>query len=57
MNLFEVIRDNDKFVVNLDKKTCACRRWDLSGVPCYHAISCIYFAKCAPENYIGDVYR
>ena len=57
MNMFEVIRDNDNFFVNLEKKTCACRRWDLSSIPCYHAIACIYFAKRVPENYISDAYR
>ena len=57
MNLFEVIRDNEKCVVDSGEKTCACRRWDLCGIPCYHAISCIYFAKRIPEDYISDAYR
>ena len=57
MNLFEVIRDNDKYTVNLGDRTCACRRWDITGIPCYHAIACIYFAKRVPENYINDAYR
>lgn len=24
----------DKYTVNLDTQSCACRRWDLTGIPC-----------------------
>lgn len=27
-----------KFVVNLEQKTCSCRAWQVSGIPCKHAI-------------------
>ena len=30
-----------QYVVDLRAKTCACRRWNLSGIPCAHAISAI----------------
>ena len=28
--------------VDLAKRTCTCRRWDISGIPCQHAIAAIY---------------
>ncbi|KAK8705322.1 hypothetical protein V6N13_048926 [Hibiscus sabdariffa] len=31
----------NQHTVDLDSTTCSCRKWDLIGVPCCHAISCI----------------
>lgn len=31
-----------KNVVDLGLRTCSCRRWELTGIPCKHAISAIY---------------
>ncbi|KAK3120751.1 hypothetical protein QOZ80_9AG0693220 [Eleusine coracana subsp. coracana] len=36
--VFEV-RCNAIFVVNLENWECTCRRWQLSGIPCMHAIA------------------
>ncbi|XP_012852893.1 PREDICTED: uncharacterized protein LOC105972477 [Erythranthe guttata] len=33
----------DRLKVNIDEKTCSCRRWQLSGIPCAHAISAMYY--------------
>jgi hypothetical protein len=41
--LFEVSKDTSKYVVNLTERTCACRRWDLSGIPCKHVIAFRWF--------------
>jgi len=30
-----------RFVVNLKERTCSCRAWDVSGLPCKHAIAYI----------------
>ncbi|XP_063938645.1 uncharacterized protein LOC135148249 isoform X2 [Daucus carota subsp. sativus] len=30
-----------ELVVDLGKKSCSCRKWDLTGIPCYHAAACI----------------
>lgn len=29
----------------------------LSGIPCYHAVACIYFKLDNPENYIHECYE
>ncbi|WOK98455.1 hypothetical protein Cni_G07167 [Canna indica] len=31
--------------------------WDLSGIPCYHAISCIFWLKEEPENYVDNYFK
>ncbi|WOH15663.1 hypothetical protein DCAR_0935206 [Daucus carota subsp. sativus] len=46
-----------ELVVNLLKRTCACRKWDLTGLPCYHACACIALRNEPWENYIHDCYK
>ncbi|GJZ84812.1 pentatricopeptide repeat-containing protein [Tanacetum coccineum] len=36
--LFEVRKANKGFGVNLNIKTCTCKRWNLSGISCIHAV-------------------
>jgi hypothetical protein len=57
MTKFSVTNDIDTFVVNLEHKTCACRKWDLTGIPCCHAISCIWHNEVQPEEYVSYFYR
>ena len=44
-------------MVDKDEGSCSCRRWQLTGIPCSHAISVIYYNKEKPENYIDDCYK
>nr|KAJ0204637.1 hypothetical protein LSAT_V11C500292560 [Lactuca sativa] len=30
---------NDQHVVDIDQMTCTCRKWELTGIPCRHAIA------------------
>jgi hypothetical protein len=54
---FEVQEKEDrKYVVNLQQRTCTCRYWQLSGLPCCHAISCIYKASQKLDEYIAPCY-
>ncbi|KAH0992141.1 hypothetical protein GBA52_003624 [Prunus armeniaca] len=45
-----------EFVVDLRAKTCFCRRWDLCGIPCSHAISCIYHRQENVFDYAHECY-
>ena len=47
---------NMRFTVNLEARTCSCRYWQLSGLPCCHAISAIYCAGQEVENFIASCY-
>nr|XP_028956330.1 uncharacterized protein LOC114824095 [Malus domestica] len=46
-----------EFVVDLKAKTCSCRRWDLCGIPCPHAISCIFSTDENVYDYTHDCYK
>lgn len=46
-----------QFAVDLAIKTCSCMRWDLCGLPCPHAISCILRRKHDPYSYLDECYK
>lgn len=29
------------FVMDLERKICTCERWELMGIPCFHATACM----------------
>src|ERR1044072_8360785 len=55
-NLCPMTKDNDKYAVNLASATCACRRWDLTGIPCQHVVACIWWARRNHEDYVHPCY-
>lgn len=57
----------DQCVVNMPKRECTCRRWELTGIPCKHAVAAINdMAKhnkesidnqvAIPEDYVSPCY-
>ncbi|XP_060167418.1 uncharacterized protein LOC132598512 isoform X2 [Lycium barbarum] len=44
------------FSVDLKEKTCSCRRWDLTGIPCNQPIAAIWVKKDEPEMYVHECY-
>lgn len=54
---FEVKTQTSRFTVNLSTKTCSCRYWQLSGLPCAHAISCIYYKSPSLDSFIASCYN
>ncbi|RYR52701.1 hypothetical protein Ahy_A06g027593 [Arachis hypogaea] len=47
----------DKFVLDLAAVECSCRKWQMSGIPCSHAINCISFKGLDLESYVNDFYK
>ena len=47
----------NSYAVNLAEKTCCCRRYQLSGIPCGHALACICEVGHEVWNYIHDWYK
>ncbi|XP_076934262.1 uncharacterized protein LOC143600465 [Bidens hawaiensis] len=49
-------------VVNVELKTCTCRKWDLTGMPCKHAVVAIRnmaengMNVGVPENWVDEAY-
>ncbi|GKB89203.1 mutator type transposase, partial [Tanacetum coccineum] len=31
-----------QYVCNMTQRTCSCKKWDLTGIPCKHAVACIW---------------
>ncbi|KAL3514306.1 hypothetical protein ACH5RR_027023 [Cinchona calisaya] len=46
----------ENFVVDLEKWVCDCRRWELTGIPCSHAICCIQVIDEEPERFVNQCY-
>ncbi|KAL6181344.1 hypothetical protein ACLB2K_047999 [Fragaria x ananassa] len=42
--------------VQLDTMSCTCRRWNLCGLPCGHAIAAIYSKCWLPDDYVSEWY-
>lgn len=47
----------EQFVVDLEARTCSCRRWQLNGIPCTHAIPAILGQNEDPKNYLANCYN
>jgi hypothetical protein len=45
-----------RFVVNLHDRTCSCRKWQVFGIPCKHAIAFITSLTNAPLERYVDLY-
>jgi hypothetical protein len=54
--VFQVQNRDYTFKVDIVSKTCDCRRWDLTGIPCCHAISCLRHERIPPESVVSDCY-
>ncbi|PPD92806.1 hypothetical protein GOBAR_DD10238 [Gossypium barbadense] len=46
----------NKHVVDLFNSSCSCRKWDLSGIPCKHVVSCMQLLAVSPETYVNTCY-
>ena len=44
-NLHKVEHNNVNYVVDINEKTCGCRKWQMVGMPCVHAASVIIGKK------------
>ncbi|CAK8567158.1 unnamed protein product [Lathyrus sativus] len=47
----------DKFSVNLKEHLCSCIRWELTGLPCLHALSAMKSMNHKVDDYIPHYYR
>ena len=53
----------EQCVVNLNERVCSCRKWEVSGIPCRHAVAVIYdmanngMDVGLPEDYVHESYK
>ncbi|GJS47575.1 mutator type transposase, partial [Tanacetum coccineum] len=53
---------NDQVVVNVVARTCTCRRWELTGIPCKHVVATNWVMSLnneagIPEEWVHPCYR
>ncbi|GKF74827.1 hypothetical protein Tco_0224271, partial [Tanacetum coccineum] len=54
-NVFEARNEYGSFVVDIRARTCSCRSWQLSGIPCVHIVAvALTFLNKDPETYVSD---
>ncbi|KAL3640152.1 hypothetical protein CASFOL_015120 [Castilleja foliolosa] len=53
---FQITGANEQYNVNILEGSCTCRRWQLTGIPCRHAISAIWCRKEEPVWYVNKFY-
>lgn len=52
------VKFNTRFVtVDLDRSSCDCRVFDLTGIPCPHALAAIYNRRHQPIDYVSEFYK
>ncbi|CAK8536698.1 unnamed protein product [Lathyrus sativus] len=56
MAIFGVTNGIETYCVNVHEGACACRNWDLIGILCSHAITCIWHNKKHPEEFVSEYY-
>nr|XP_023900754.1 uncharacterized protein LOC112012612 [Quercus suber] len=54
---FKVKNGLQSFIVDPAKGVCSCRKWDITGIPCCHAVSCILFNREQVEKYTNASYH
>lgn len=54
--IFQVQSKEFQYTVDIVSKHCDCRRWDLTGIPCNHAISCLRHERISPESVLPNCY-
>ena len=54
---FEVKNGLKSFTMDLEEKSCSYMKWDITGTPCCHAISCIFFNRDDAEKYVNACYK
>ncbi|XP_039127030.1 uncharacterized protein LOC120263224 [Dioscorea cayenensis subsp. rotundata] len=52
----QIIGVGGTFIVDMVENTCTCRRWELTGLPCPHAINAIYGNNQQPEEFVHACY-
>ncbi|KAJ8432093.1 hypothetical protein Cgig2_001174 [Carnegiea gigantea] len=51
------LTNNRSLVVNLARRTCSCKWWQLQGLPCAHAMAVIDKHKLWVYDYVSDYYK
>ncbi|XP_073119764.1 uncharacterized protein [Henckelia pumila] len=53
---FQISGPRNQHSVDLSKMSCSCRRWEMTGIPCPHAICAMWCKRENPEAYVHRYY-
>ncbi|XP_049389222.1 uncharacterized protein LOC125853550 [Solanum stenotomum] len=54
---FEIQEGEYRHIIDMTRKTCSCRLWQLRGIPCQHAVCALYHIGQEPEDYVEHWYK
>ncbi|KAJ8769275.1 hypothetical protein K2173_002204 [Erythroxylum novogranatense] len=54
---YEVLSGGVRYVVNLGRRSCSCRGWNLTGIPCKHVYRIMVHRKEEIEEYVHPCYH
>ena len=57
LEIFETRLANEAFEVDLEKRTCSCRLWQLNGYGCVHSVAAIFFLNREVEAYVDPMFK
>ncbi|KAK5836252.1 hypothetical protein PVK06_012026 [Gossypium arboreum] len=46
-----------QYTVNIEKRTCSCRSFQLTGLPCPHGCAAIWHMAGEPDDYLDQFYH
>ena len=49
--VYEVDNERERHVVDLVNRTCSCKVWDLTRIPCKYGVTAIFVKREKPEDY------
>ncbi|EXB69091.1 hypothetical protein L484_017369 [Morus notabilis] len=59
--IFGIIEASKKDIylhaLDLAARSCSCRKWDLNGIPCVHAVAAILYRNEDPIDYTNAFYK
>ena len=53
----EMKKGRKQYIVNLRKKVCSCRSWQILGIPCARACCAIWYDESEPDEYLDKYYH
>jgi hypothetical protein len=56
-NKFKINLHGKQYKVDLEKQTCSCFKWELTGIPCCHGVATILHRKLKQKNYVNACYH
>ncbi|GJS60389.1 inorganic pyrophosphatase 2-like protein [Tanacetum coccineum] len=56
-NLFKVRNGSQAYRIDEQHRTCSCRMWQQSGLPCSHAIAVIFKLNRRADEYVPNCFR